>query len=626
MSAPGRGGRRASLPPSGWQAPERLLTTADGMGTTVVFYQEKTGKRREFDCSAFPVPQPMLEWLCRLMADRFSARSGIKSIGTARITYLVAKWFAETVDGCAVPASTPADLAPAHMEAFRDRYRDNPETSRKYIKVLRLLLRGSTDLPQPFRDDLLRTRLPAAEAAPELDSYTDWEWQQIMTALRRDVRTARDRIRAGKRTLVRFRAGELAVGSDEEALGRLLDGFARTGDVPRDGFGNADAHTRAHGGGYIGVAQRLCLSQHEATAFALLLAALTAENFGTVATWPAAHTRPDGGFGPVNVALAEEVKPRRGPEREHMIVALEDLPSGLASVINTESPDARLFRSPLRVYELLLELTEVARTLSGSRAAFVSHAPWSAKTSGEVWTSIVDRRNWARTRGFPIRSAKESVQGTKPAVTVGRIRQTALEMRRQPVAQTGATLRDHYLRRSSTVRKQSKQVVAEALRAEVTKARSVTKVPVFRAELLERALRDLEATAAEVGLTPQVLKDMMAGESDTVATACVDHLARPGSPPGEPCTASFLACLGCENARALPHQLPIQTAVHDRLLALRPHVEPAGWHARYGEAVAQLQDILSTYTASELRKARADLSDRQADLVDDLLNGRMDLR
>jgi integrase len=52
------------------------------------------------------------------------------------------------------------------------------------------------------------------------------------------------------------------------------------------------------------------------------------ENFGTVVTWPATHHGPDGTHDEADVALLEETKPQRGPDREHMIAALEDLPAG----------------------------------------------------------------------------------------------------------------------------------------------------------------------------------------------------------------------------------------------------------------------------------------------------------
>ncbi|MFB6946294.1 MULTISPECIES: hypothetical protein [unclassified Streptomyces] len=118
----------------------------------------------------------------------------------------------------------------------------------------------------------------------------------------------------------------------------------------------------------------------------------------------------------------------------------------------------------------------------------------------------------------------------------------------------------------------------------------------------------------------------MAGEQDTVLTGCVDHLAGPDTPLGTPCTASFFACLGCENARALPHQLPVQIVVRDRLLATRPNSDPTTWRAKFQAATDRLEDILRHYTPAEREQARAKLSDGQSELIDDLLSGRLDLR
>jgi hypothetical protein len=88
------------------------------------------------------------------------------------------------------------------------------------------------------------------------------------------------------------------------------------------------------------------------TAFALLLTALTGENFCTVARWPAMHYRPDGGQRSGGTALPETTKRRRGHDREHMAMPLEDLPASLATLVPGGDADQRLFRSPLRVYQL----------------------------------------------------------------------------------------------------------------------------------------------------------------------------------------------------------------------------------------------------------------------------------
>ncbi|MFB6940793.1 hypothetical protein ACFWGL_08115 [Streptomyces sp. NPDC060286] len=485
-------------------------------------------------------------------------------------------------------------------------------------------MRTRDDLTEDALRDLLRTRLPAAAEATQVMAYSDHEWQQIMTAVRRDVRISRDRIRAGTRILARFRDGELIPGSRQEALGRMLEQFATTGDLPRNESGALwDEVSRL--GGAMAITGMLSLTRDESTAFALLLSALTAENFGTVKTWPALHTRPDGGVAAQAVALVEETKPRRGPDREHMVAALEDLPASLRELAESEDTEPRLFHSPLRVYQLLLELTQTARRLSGATRAFISYSPKRRSAFGRgMWNTEVHVKHWSQTRGFP--SMREAVAGGPPVVQVRRIRQSALELKRRPVAHSRETLRDHYLKRSRTVQEQSRSVVGKALREQVAKARTAMEVPVFTPAFLDRAARDPEAAAAEAGLDPEVLKRLLAGDQDTVLTGCVDHLAGPDTPPGTPCTASFFACLGCGNARALPHQLPVQIVVRDRLLATRPNSDPATWHAKYQAAADRLEDILRHYTPAEREQARAELSDGQSELIDDLLAGRLDLR
>jgi hypothetical protein len=85
-------------------------------------------------------------------------------------------------------------------------------------------------------------------------------------------------------------------------------------------------------------------------------------------------------------------------------------------------------------------------------------------------------------------------------------------------------------------------------------------------------------------------------------------------------------CLNCRNARALPRHLPVQVAVHDRLLALRPNLDPNVWRVRYETTVHQLQDIIDHYTPAEQADARGPLLPYQERLIGDLIAGRLDLR
>lgn len=622
MSGRRRGGRRAAQPPPDWQPPERL--PAGGDQTTVVFYEEQSGKSHILDFSSFPAPLAMQQWMAVLLAARCGARGGSKRLATAKRYHWILHRFTVVLSEAGRVPATPGELAPEHFQIFRDRYEDHPTSLRLHLQSLRRLMRKREDLTEEALRDLLRTRLPAATTAEQVMAYSDHEWQQIMTALRRDVRISRDRIRAGVRLLARFRDGELIPGSREEALGRMLEEFATTGDLPRNESG-ALRDEVARLGGAKAITSMLSLTRDESTAFALMLSALTAENFGTVKTWPALHTRPDGGVTTQAVALIEESKPRRGPDREHMVAALEDLPASLRELSESEDTEPRLFHSPLRMYQLLLELTETARRLSGESCAFISYSPKRRSAVGrDMWNTQVHVKHWSQTRGFP--SMRKAVAGGPPAVQVRRIRQSGLELKRRPVAHSRETLRDHYLKRSRTVKEQSRTVVGKVLREQVAKARTAMKVPVFTPDFVERAAQDPEAAAAETGLDPEVLKGLLAGEQDTVLTGCVDHLSGPDTPPGTPCTASFFVCLGCENARALPHQLPVQIVARDRLLATRPNSEPRTWRAKYQAATDRLEDILRHYTPAEREQARAKLSDGQSELVDDLLSGRLDLR
>ena len=622
MSGRGRGGRRASRPPAGWQPPERLPES--GGRTAVVFYEEQSGKSHVLDFSSFPAPLALQQWMAVLLAARCGARGGSKRLATAKKYHWTLHRFTTVLSEAGRVPPTPRELAPEHFQILRDRYEGHPTTLRSYLLALRRLMRTSEELTEEARRDLLRTRLPAAVTETQIMAYSDDEWQQIMTALRRDVRASRDRIRAGVRLLDRFRSGELTPGSGDEAIGRMLEVFATTGDLPRKESG-ALREEVSRLGGAMAISGMLSLTRDECTAFALLLSVLTAENFGTVKKWPAVHTRPDGGVAPQAVALVEETKPRRGADREHMIAALEDLPASLRELVDSEDTEPRLFHSPLRVYLLLLELTQTARRLSRETSAFISYSPKRrTAVARDMWNTEVHVKHWSQTRDFP--SLRTAVVGGRPAVQVRRIRQTALELKRRPVAHSREMLRDHYLKRSRTVQEQSRTVVGTALRGQVAKARAAMDIPVFTPDFVARATRNPEEAAAVAGLDAEMLKRLLAGEQDTVLAGCIDHLAGPETPPGTPCSASFLACLKCENARALPHQLPVQIVTRDRLLVTRPNSDPATWRTKYQTVVDRLEDILRHYTPAEQEQARAELSDGQRALIDDLLGGRLDLR
>jgi hypothetical protein len=615
----GRGGHRASVPDGGWQPVERIDCSDP---TRVRFVEERTGRLRVFDFSGMPVPVGMQQWLARTFARRTGPRSGVKRTGSAVNCFMMLRLFAESLAEADKAVAGPNELTAAHIAAFRLRHAGAPGGAEQVIRV-RSALRDDPELPEPARTALL-ARPPRRPESIRPAAYTDHEWQLIITALRSDVRRARDRIRVGRQLLADYRAGTFVAGSREAQLGSLLDIFDATGELPRRLSGSATRRV-SRAGGVPAVTSMLCLTLGEMTAFCLLLCALTGENLSTVAAWPAMHYQPAGALGDdsPSVALVEQAKPRRGPEREHMVAVLEDTPgiwAYAAEGIDDTAP-GRL-RSPVEVYRLLVELTETSRRLGGHHSACSAYTPKRAAASAYWVEGVTGGHVWSWARGHAFPAAADAPRTGRPPIEVRRIRQTVIERQRWPVSHTRSTMNDHYLAGSAAVVADSQVVVGDALRDQLDRARKRQTAQVFTSAFVAEADDDLQTAAEQAGLAPGLLGQLINGEHDTVLAACTGHWNAPDSEAGQLCTASFLACLDCPNARSLARHLPVQIAMVDRLTGLAAHLDPQVWQERYEPRLGQLHQILGQHTAAERANAAGAITAEHLNLVDDVLAGR----
>jgi hypothetical protein len=168
----------------------------------------------------------------------------------------VVRWFAGFLgEFGAPPVAGPAEVTAAHIKHLWLRH----GTDRERLMRLRVLLRDDTELATPAAQVLFGRRLPPAPSEPVAGSYNEQEQQVIMTALRRDIRQARDRIRAGQALLADYRAGQLTPGTTAHVHGGLLDVVDRTGDLPRRGGDNHLTHVVARNGGALGLCTQLKL-------------------------------------------------------------------------------------------------------------------------------------------------------------------------------------------------------------------------------------------------------------------------------------------------------------------------------------------------------------------------------
>ncbi|MFI7298588.1 hypothetical protein [Streptomyces sp. NPDC050121] len=201
-----------------------------------------------------------------------------------------------------------------------------------------------------------------------------------------------------------------------------------------------------------------------------------------------------------------------------------------------------------------------------------------------------------------------------------------VELHQKPVAHTEQTLATDYLARNRGNLAAYRKVVAAALEEEVAKARTRGVMARLTRADLERACTDAAAVADEYGIDATTLKRMIAGGLDTVMNACADHRGGPHAPSGEPCRASFMLCLGCPCARALPRHLPLQVLVHDRLAERRAEMTPLQWTQRFALPHAQLADLISQHDEADLADARANITDADRAVVTRFLNRELDLR
>jgi hypothetical protein len=192
------------MPGASWKPPARL-PGGDRPDGRVQFTEELSGRTLTFDFARFPVAPGIQWWLARALARSTGPRSGVKRSKTAYGHYYALKSFADSLALEQPAVERPDEVTAQHIVAYRARYYSPPRLS-EAIRRLRVVLDDDPELPGAARAELCEVRLPERYRPGALTAYSDGDWQVIMTALRHDVRAARDRIRAGQQSLARYRA------------------------------------------------------------------------------------------------------------------------------------------------------------------------------------------------------------------------------------------------------------------------------------------------------------------------------------------------------------------------------------------------------------------------------------
>jgi hypothetical protein len=622
-----RRGRAARLPEPAHATPRGVL--ADG--TTVRCFEDGNSQPKDFDCSRLPV-SPELQ---RMFAEAFAKRTGpggtLRSMASIGDAFRAMHHFAQYLSGLPRPPVSRSGLRPRHIDGFLAERRAAgaiwklTEESRGVKMTLRQLDSWNPDMVAKLAEPHPRP----VRSGKRHQSYSRTEFQRIAAAARADLRRAAQRIRDNRALLEQYRLGQL---DDPTRRLELLDYVERHADVPRRG---GDFPSKAQltakwvrgFGGTRDIIRWAHLNPLEVSAGAVLLAVLTGQNPYVIMKCPATHHRADGDAGGPKTAIVGMRKPRRG-SRADMDVALAAVPDWISI---PDDPTTLSRRDELHtafgVYMLLYELTASTRRIEGSGRLMVAYCSNGAHGRGirahgsaEGWI-----RPWSRQQGLLC----DSVEGVPPKpleVSLVRLRMTYLELHQKPVAHTEQTLIDDYLGRNRGNLVEYRRVVADALSEQVAKARALPVMSALSAAEVAQAHADPTALASELSLSHTDVRRMLQGKLDTVMNACIDNHHGPYGDPGQPCRASFMLCLSCPCARALPRHLPVQTLVFDRLAERRHQMTPLTWTTRFALPHAQLSDLLSNYDEDQLSAARAATTDDHREIVDRFLNRELDMR
>ncbi|MFD5063821.1 MULTISPECIES: hypothetical protein [unclassified Streptomyces] len=575
---------------------------------------------------------------------RTAPGAGLTSLSTTDKIYRTVVTFDRFLAALPHPPPESSRITPKQFNEFYEerKGRGNSTASQDLAELRRLLIRvdGLSDaLVGRLASDMPKYQGPGEPK----ESYSRAELKRIADAARTTLREAAKRIRENRELLRRFRDGELAPGGDRKMMRRLelLDSVDRFADVPRRvkntswGKGNAIPCPWVTARGTVReIVSWLHLTVDELAAGAVLLAVMTGENPMVIFKAPSAHHRADGHTGADGTAIIDLRKPRRG-RRAYMTLALSQVPDWISIPDKPEEVTARdELHTPFGLYVLLHDLTAGSRALSGSRELLTGFFATGRSGVGRGVRPIGDggwmvtrlAQDWGLMADPLIGEDGKSLPPAPLCLRMDLLRLTYIELHQKPVAHTEQTAATVYLARNRGNVAEYRKVVADTLVAEVTKARTRGSVVTMTARDVERARSDPESVAAEHGLDPTTLGRMIAGELDTVLAACSDNKNSPHSPPGQPCRASFLLCLECECARALPRHLSVQVLVHDRLEERREQLDSLQWAQRFAAPHAQLADLIDQHDEAAVADARRGAGASERALADRFLNRELDLR
>ncbi|MGW2858251.1 hypothetical protein [Streptomyces sp. NPDC001205] len=553
----------------------------------VVEHRDADGKVVRYDFARLPGAQPLKHSLAEVFAARCACSGAWASHKTSEQAWWALRQFVTWLAG--------QDDAPADLEAltastwkrWRLSRRSGP-SGQAQLRVVASLLREHPRVPLTAREAIAERLV---RAKPVEQSFSPAEFRRLTATARRVFRAAHLRITDNARTLTAWRGGELVEGSEPWMLGEELDHLARHGDVAAAADGCArTVRRRRAAAGFTNVSEfrkRLFLTGHEATALAVLLTVEYGYNLSVISRLRVPTAASDGGEDGHPVWRLEIEKARRGAGRHFETRNLADFGAN----------------SPGRLITQALEATHLARTLLDELHPEVDRLMvWRATIQNPYRTSASfgDAFGVLRVGVTPTMGKKWAEAEKLSSSPFRRGRRTSnVHLRRESGQNTQDTHDSVYVLPDARIQEQAIEHIAAGV-------------------------GDALASARRAVLSARLRHEADPGDVPTVTADCHDIQHSQFTAPGTACTASFLLCLACTNARIHPGHHPRLAHLHRCLEALSSVLDAGRWAARWQQAYERLEDLKAQLGAIVWNAALEGATDADRDLVDLLLKGDFD--
>lgn len=611
---------RASLPENGYTAPSRFADPFDPLLVKVI--AEGTREERLFDFATFPVGAQLQHTFAAGFELITGPGGGRRTIPSAATAFKELRVFARSL-AAADPAPTKtSELRASHVDCLS--LFTSTGNYRGSVSTLRALFRKTDGVPDAFMRRLLKG-VPKHPCIDPVSSYSREEFRLIMRAARETVRSADGRIRRARSIVADYRNGvvlpDLVLQREAAYMSLVMD----KGDYPRIVGGHVTSRGLSAGSRPSDLLRALHLTIEETGALIALLIGLTGQNLAQIVTLPAAHHRADTQLeGATPTALVRASKPRRGPNKSEMTIPLTGIPTW---IVPADEAEERVddngsidLHSAFGVYMAAMRLGADARRLIGSDRLLTFYSTWRRLP----YQGFGEAKPPTFAAWVLLQNIVDS-QGNQVQPDSRRMRLTFLEHKQKPVAQSPTTFVNQYLIRNRGDIEEYQRIVSEVLDSEVARAHSAV-AQILSSDTVQLAQTDLPTAAVLANTTPETLTRALAGELDTVMNSCVDNDHSPYSPPGSPCGASFMLCLGCSNARAEPRHLPIQLLVLAEIEARREEMEALAWATRFALPHARLLYLFAQYPAATVEASRGKETEADKALVARFLGRELDVK